>query len=241
MPSFGREVEPWVSCRRFAACKRSLNWRGSRKLRQNNRLILAHMVPPCATRISRVVDVGVPGSECGNIQTGGGGRVSTISLLGCSTSVASGTGPTDEEECQKFTRLGVHSFDLLLSVINTSVLTFHDCSWSIRMRPHGGQVGFLHSSAVMQITLSSVGFLHLSAVNADHPQLSHAFPLNVVSHFHPSWNENVLQSFNLFFSSKKCLYSSKINFEVAYNFYYSYSVSFWNQIGVLHWKWFCPI
>ena len=28
----------------------------------------------------------------------GGGRVSTISLLGCSTSVALATGPTDEEE-----------------------------------------------------------------------------------------------------------------------------------------------
>jgi len=24
-PSFGREVKPWVPCRRFAACKRSLN------------------------------------------------------------------------------------------------------------------------------------------------------------------------------------------------------------------------
>ena len=39
----------------------------------------------------------VPGGECGNVQTGGGDRVSTISLLGCSTSVALATGPTDEE------------------------------------------------------------------------------------------------------------------------------------------------
>ena len=31
-------------------------------------------------------------------QGGGGDRVSTISLLGCSTSVALATGPTDEEE-----------------------------------------------------------------------------------------------------------------------------------------------
>jgi len=29
-PSFGREVKPSVPCRRFAACKRSLNLRGSR-------------------------------------------------------------------------------------------------------------------------------------------------------------------------------------------------------------------
>jgi len=40
----------------------------------------------------------VPGGERGNIQTGGRDRVSTISLLGCSTSVALATSPTDEEE-----------------------------------------------------------------------------------------------------------------------------------------------
>jgi len=44
------------------------------------------------------VDVGVPGGERGNIQTGGGDRGSTISLLGCSTSVALATGLTEEEE-----------------------------------------------------------------------------------------------------------------------------------------------
>ena len=44
------------------------------------------------------MDVDVPGSERGNVQTGGGDRVSTISLLGCSTSVALATGPTEEEE-----------------------------------------------------------------------------------------------------------------------------------------------
>ena len=48
-PSFGREVKPWVPCRK------SLNWRGSRNLRQNFWLILAHIFPPFATRISRVV------------------------------------------------------------------------------------------------------------------------------------------------------------------------------------------
>jgi len=45
------------------------------------------------------VDVAVPGGERGNVQTGGGrDRLSTISLLGCSTSLALATGPTDEEE-----------------------------------------------------------------------------------------------------------------------------------------------
>jgi len=44
------------------------------------------------------VDVEAPRSECGNVQTGGGDRVSTISLLGCSTSVALAMGTTDKEE-----------------------------------------------------------------------------------------------------------------------------------------------
>jgi len=42
--------------------------------------------------------MGVPGGEHGNVQTGGGDRVNTISLLGCSTSVALATVPTDEED-----------------------------------------------------------------------------------------------------------------------------------------------
>ena len=36
-PSFGGEVKPSVPCRRFAACKRSLNLRGSRNLGQISR------------------------------------------------------------------------------------------------------------------------------------------------------------------------------------------------------------
>jgi len=42
--------------------------------------------------------VGASVSERGNVQTCGGNRVSTISLLDCSTSVALAMGPTDEEE-----------------------------------------------------------------------------------------------------------------------------------------------
>jgi len=43
-------------------------------------------------------DVGASVGKRGNIQTRGGNRVSPISLLGCSTSVALTMGPTEEEE-----------------------------------------------------------------------------------------------------------------------------------------------
>jgi hypothetical protein len=54
-PSFGREVKPWVSCRRLAACKRSLNVPWKSAFRQNSRsLFSAHkfQLPPleCGTR-----------------------------------------------------------------------------------------------------------------------------------------------------------------------------------------------
>ena len=41
-PSFGGEVKPSVACRRFAACKRSLNLRGSRNLGKITGQFLAH-------------------------------------------------------------------------------------------------------------------------------------------------------------------------------------------------------
>jgi hypothetical protein len=111
---------PWVPCRRFAACKRSLNWRGSHNLTQNYQLILAHIVRPFATGISCVVDMGAPGGEHGKVQTGGGDRVSSISLLGCSTSVTLATGPTDEEEEDAHFSIGVRVLQF-----KTSVLEFH--------------------------------------------------------------------------------------------------------------------
>jgi hypothetical protein len=54
-PSFGREVKPWVPCRRFAACKRSLNVLRKSAFRQNYRsLFPTHkfQLPPleCGTR-----------------------------------------------------------------------------------------------------------------------------------------------------------------------------------------------
>ena len=67
-PSFGGEVKPSVPCRRFAACKRSLNLRGSWNLVQNYRTSFSPTVPPFAARISRVVeDVQAPGGESRNV------------------------------------------------------------------------------------------------------------------------------------------------------------------------------
>ena len=60
-PSFGGEVKPSVPCRRFAACKRSLNLSGSRNFGKITGQFLA-------ARISRVVaDVQAPGGESGNV------------------------------------------------------------------------------------------------------------------------------------------------------------------------------
>ena len=74
------------------------------------------------------MDVGVPGGERGNGQTGTGDRVSTISLLGCSTSVALATGPTDEEEVGESGR--PHT---LATVPTSSVLEFIVCEQSIML------------------------------------------------------------------------------------------------------------
>ena len=50
-PCFGGEVKPPVPCRRFAACKRSLELRGSRILDEICRNISRpRRVPPSATR-----------------------------------------------------------------------------------------------------------------------------------------------------------------------------------------------
>jgi hypothetical protein len=62
-PSFGGEVKPSVPCRRFAACKRSLNVAWKSTFRQN----YGQFLP------TRRVDVETPGSGTGNIQHWGGG------------------------------------------------------------------------------------------------------------------------------------------------------------------------
>ena len=67
-PSFGGKVKPSVPCRRFAACKRSLNLSGSRNLGKITGQFLAHS----STFRSRVVaDVETPGGESGNSKGGG--------------------------------------------------------------------------------------------------------------------------------------------------------------------------
>ena len=63
-PSFGGEVNPSVPCRRFAACKRSLNVAWKSTFRQNYRTTFSPAIPTSAAGISRVVaDVEAPGGE----------------------------------------------------------------------------------------------------------------------------------------------------------------------------------
>ena len=63
-PSFGGEVKPSAPCRRFAACKRSLNVAWKSTFRQNYRTTFSPTVPTFAAGISHVVaDVEAPGGE----------------------------------------------------------------------------------------------------------------------------------------------------------------------------------
>ena len=68
-PSFGGEVKPSVPCRRFAACIRSLDLRGSRNL---GKITTGHLSRPqfhlSLIGISRVaVDAEARGGESGNV------------------------------------------------------------------------------------------------------------------------------------------------------------------------------
>ena len=66
-PSFGGEVKPSVPCRRFAACKRSLELRGSRILDEICRNISRpRRVPPSAAK-GLSLDVKAPSQEGGNV------------------------------------------------------------------------------------------------------------------------------------------------------------------------------
>jgi hypothetical protein len=67
MSSFGREVEPFSSCRRFATCKRFLN---GFKMRYFSKITgpFSPTVPPFATGSARVDrDVEASGDESGNV------------------------------------------------------------------------------------------------------------------------------------------------------------------------------
>ena len=73
----------------------------------------------------------------------------------------------------------------------TILFTFHECSFGISMRPCGWQVGFPHCPAITEITLSLViRFLSLSEI----------------VFFCAWWYESLIQLFNVFCSSKICLY-----------------------------------
>jgi hypothetical protein len=66
-PSFGGEVKPSVPCRRFAACKRSLNVTWKLTFRQNYQPTFSPTVSPFAARISCRMDMEAPGGESSNI------------------------------------------------------------------------------------------------------------------------------------------------------------------------------
>jgi hypothetical protein len=97
--SFGGEVKPSVPCRRFAACKRSLNVAWKLTFRQNYRTVLAHGVPPFATRgLSRCVDVGGHMVvEAGTSKIRGDPGLHN-KPLGCGASEVCASGPDSEEE-----------------------------------------------------------------------------------------------------------------------------------------------
>jgi hypothetical protein len=72
MSSFGGEVKPSVACRRFAACKRSLNGVEKASFRQHYRTPFSPTVPPFATSSARVVgDEEASGGESGNVKRQG--------------------------------------------------------------------------------------------------------------------------------------------------------------------------
>jgi hypothetical protein len=97
-PSFRGEVKPAVPCRRFAACKRSLNVACNSIFGQNYRPTFSPTVPPFTARISRVVwtwrrlvaEVGTSKIT--------GAQGSHNKPIGCGASGAYAPSPNDEEE-----------------------------------------------------------------------------------------------------------------------------------------------
>jgi hypothetical protein len=75
---------------------------------------------------------------------------------------------------------------------NATVSPFRDWFRRTGMRSSGWQVGFHHSPAIVEITLSTV---KLSLSEADW--------------FRALWSVTLLQSFNVFYASKTCLYFVK--------------------------------
>jgi hypothetical protein len=98
-PFFGGEVKPSVPCRRFAACKRSLNVTWKSTFRQNYQPTLSPTVTPFAARISRVVWTWRHlAAEVGTSKPRGGGSGSHNKPIGCGASGAYAPDPDEEEE-----------------------------------------------------------------------------------------------------------------------------------------------
>ena len=88
-----------VPCRRFAACKRSLNLTWKSTFRQNYQPTFSPTVPSFAARISRVVWTWRRlAAEVATSKITGGGEWSHNKPIGCGLSGAYAPGPDDEEE-----------------------------------------------------------------------------------------------------------------------------------------------
>jgi hypothetical protein len=93
-PSLGGKVKPSVPCRRFGACKRSLNVKCKSQFRQNYRPTFSLTVPRFAARISRVVWTWRhPAAKGETSKTG-----SHKKPIGCSASWAYAPGRDDKYE-----------------------------------------------------------------------------------------------------------------------------------------------
>ena len=96
VPSFGGEVKPSVPCRRFAACKRSLNVAWKSTCRQNYRTILAYKFH--LSLLGSLASVwGHLAAEVGTSKIRGGSELHN-KPAGCGAAEAYAPGPDGEEE-----------------------------------------------------------------------------------------------------------------------------------------------
>jgi hypothetical protein len=99
VPSFGGEVKPSVPCRRFEACKRSLNGTWKSPFMQNYRPTFSPTVPPFTARISRIVLTSrrlVAEIGMSKTMVGGGRSGLHNKPIGCGASEAYAPGPVHE-------------------------------------------------------------------------------------------------------------------------------------------------
>jgi hypothetical protein len=123
--TFGGEVKPAVPCRRFAACKRSLN-ETKLTFRQNYLPTFSPTVPPFAARISRAIRTWRHlAAEVGTSKKSRGGQGLHNKPIGCGASGAYALGPDYEED----TCLYQCSFvvDYFQCSLNTDFFFFFKC------------------------------------------------------------------------------------------------------------------